>query len=115
MATQEVITDLKKLLGDEPDCDCDRPDRDAAHKPGCSWVNYMKGRLWLEERAWKVLAQALVKSQEALLFARARAGVEGRHWKRCCPILRRAIAEIITTADDARRLEDLAKAMSNGN
>ena len=57
------------------------------------------------------LAKELVESQKALKFARARAGVESRHWKRCCPFLRRAIAEIITASDASLRMDGLVKAL----
>lgn len=56
---------LEAMLGDEPECDCGRPNGDASHEPVCSWVAYMRGQIWLEHAA-PALAQALLRARKAL-------------------------------------------------
>ena len=57
---------LRRLADDDaPDCDCSRPNADAAHTGACAWVCYIQGHLWLEQR-WRTLARCLADTHEVL-------------------------------------------------
>lgn len=59
MNTTDRLRALETALGEEPGCDCGRPDKDAGHNPGCSWVKYMRGNLWMESQAPALAASCI--------------------------------------------------------